>query len=71
MFEEHKDYGVEHFEVVEAAGVGHGVVGHKEPEENEENLTPDERRRRALDRAMDAALKNPNKRRRKKDEVVR
>jgi len=41
-----------------------------EPEENEENLTPDERRRRALDRAMDAALKNPNKRRRKKDEVV-
>jgi transcription factor SPN1 len=38
--------------------------------ENEENLTPDERRRRALDRAMDAALKNPNKRRRKKDEVV-
>lgn len=42
-----------------------------EPEENEENLTPDERRRRALDRAMDAALKNPNKRRRKKDEVVR
>lgn len=37
--------------------------------ENEENLTPDERRRRALDRAMDAALKNPNKRRRKKDEV--
>lgn len=43
----------------------------KEPSpENEENLTPEERRRRALDRAMDAALKNPNKRRRKKDEVV-
>jgi transcription factor SPN1 len=38
--------------------------------ENEENLTPEERRKRALDRAMDAALKNPNKRRRKKDEVV-
>ncbi|PSS14865.1 hypothetical protein M430DRAFT_123360 [Amorphotheca resinae ATCC 22711] len=37
--------------------------------ENEENLTPEERRRRALDKAMDAALKNPNKRRRKKDEV--
>ncbi|RFU28585.1 hypothetical protein B7463_g7758, partial [Scytalidium lignicola] len=37
--------------------------------ENEEHLTPEERRRRALDRAMDAALKNPNKRRRKKDEV--
>lgn len=43
----------------------------KTPEpENEENLTPEERRRRALDKAMDAALKNPNKRRRKKDEVV-
>jgi transcription factor SPN1 len=42
-----------------------------EPEEPEENLTPEERRKRALDRAMDAALKNPNKRRRKKDEVVR
>lgn len=38
--------------------------------ENEENLSPEERRRRALDKAMDAALKNPNKRRRKKDEVV-
>ncbi|KAF4634966.1 hypothetical protein G7Y89_g3144 [Cudoniella acicularis] len=37
--------------------------------ENMENLTPEERRRRALDKAMDAALKNPNKRRRKKDEV--
>lgn len=37
--------------------------------ENVENLTPEERRRRALDKAMDAALKNPNKRRRKKDEV--
>lgn len=38
MFEEHEDYGVEHFEVVEAAGVGHGVVGHKEPEENENEV---------------------------------
>lgn len=38
--------------------------------ENEDNLSPEERRVRALDRAMDAALKNPNKRRRKKDEVV-
>ncbi|KAJ2903914.1 hypothetical protein MKZ38_009149 [Zalerion maritima] len=35
----------------------------------EENLTPEERRQRALSRAMDAALKNPIKRRRKKDEV--
>ena len=41
-----------------------------QPEEKDENLTPEERRRRALDRAMDAALKNPTKRRRKKDEVV-
>ena len=41
----------------------------QEPE-NEENLDPAERRRRALDRAMDDALKNPAKRRRKKDEVV-
>ncbi|KAH8590682.1 hypothetical protein B0O99DRAFT_598723 [Bisporella sp. PMI_857] len=47
-----------------------GVKERRAPEpENEENLTPEERRRRALDRAMDAALKNPNKRRRKKDEV--
>jgi transcription factor SPN1 len=38
------------------------------PEENEEDLTPEERRRRALDRAMDAAIKNPSKRRRKQNE---
>ncbi|KAK3996367.1 transcription factor iws-1 [Cladorrhinum sp. PSN332] len=38
-------------------------------EEPEENLTPEERRRRALSKAMDAALKNPTKRRRKKDEI--
>ncbi|KAL6720201.1 Transcription factor iws1 [Lecanora helva] len=37
--------------------------------ENEEELNPEERRRRALDRAMDAALKNPTKRRRKIGEV--
>ncbi|KAK3363245.1 hypothetical protein B0T25DRAFT_33704 [Lasiosphaeria hispida] len=35
----------------------------------EENLTPEERRQRALDRAMDAAVKNPSKRRRKKDDI--
>ncbi|KAK0730092.1 hypothetical protein B0H67DRAFT_479007 [Lasiosphaeris hirsuta] len=35
----------------------------------EENLTPEERRQRALDRAMDAAVKNPGKRRRKKDDI--
>ncbi|KAI9846160.1 MAG: Transcription factor iws1 [Sclerophora amabilis] len=39
-----------------------------EPEpENEEHLSPEERRRRALDKAMDEALKNPTRRRRKKD----
>ncbi|KAK4231470.1 transcription factor iws-1 [Podospora fimiseda] len=41
-----------------------------EPKEvPEEDLTPEERRRRALAKAMDAALKNPTKRRRKKDEI--
>lgn len=35
----------------------------------EESMTPEQRRSRALDAVMDAALKNPNKRRRKKDEV--
>ncbi|KAK4192568.1 transcription factor iws-1 [Podospora australis] len=49
------------------AGKGEGA---KQPEEvPEENLTPEERRRRALEKAMEAALKNPNKRRRKKDEI--
>ncbi|KAK4691423.1 transcription factor SPN1, partial [Lecanoromycetidae sp. Uapishka_2] len=37
--------------------------------ENEEELDPEERRRRALDRAMDAALKNPTKKRRKAGEI--
>ncbi|KFY42015.1 hypothetical protein V495_04706 [Pseudogymnoascus sp. VKM F-4514 (FW-929)] len=36
---------------------------------DQENMTPEQRRAAALDAAMDAALKNPNKRRRKKDEV--
>ena len=35
-----------------------------------ESLTPQERRRRALDAAMDAALRNPNARRRKADGIV-
>ncbi|KAI9691349.1 MAG: Transcription factor iws1 [Bogoriella megaspora] len=39
------------------------------PEVNEEDLSPTEKRRRALDRQMDEALKNPNKRRRKKDGI--
>lgn len=38
--------------------------------ENEENLTPEERRKRAIDRALDAAIKKPTgARRRKKDEI--
>ncbi|KAK0733785.1 hypothetical protein B0T26DRAFT_635485 [Lasiosphaeria miniovina] len=37
--------------------------------EDDESLTPEERRRRALDRAMDAAVRNPTKRRRKKDDI--
>lgn len=37
---------------------------------DEESMTPEQRRARALDAVMDAALKNPNKRRKKKDEVV-
>lgn len=41
-----------------------------EPPEDEETLTPEQRRARALERAMDAAIKGPTKRRRKKDEVV-
>ena len=41
------------------------------PEEiNEEHLTPEERRRRALDRAMDAALKRPSARRARKGDIV-
>ncbi|CAK7218891.1 Transcription factor iws1 [Sporothrix bragantina] len=38
------------------------------PEINEEDLTPEERRKRALNRAIDLAIRNPNKRRRKQDE---
>ena len=38
---------------------------------NEEHLTPEERRRRALDRAMDAALKRPTARRLRKGDIVR
>lgn len=37
---------------------------------NEEHLTPEERRRRALDRAMDAALKRPSTRRPRKGDIV-
>jgi len=40
-------------------------------EVNEEHLTPEERRRRALDRAMDAALKRPSARRLRKGDIVR
>ena len=34
---------------------------------NEDHLSPEERRRRALDRAMDLALSNPHRRKRRKD----
>jgi transcription factor SPN1 len=36
-----------------------------------EDLTPEERRRRALERALDAAAKGPVKRRKRRDEMVR
>jgi transcription factor SPN1 len=39
--------------------------------EAEENLTPAERRARAIERALDAAAKGPSKRRKRKDEIVR
>lgn len=39
-------------------------------EESEEHLSPEERRRRALDRMIDQAIKNPSKRRKKKDDIV-
>jgi transcription factor SPN1 len=42
-----------------------------EDEINDEDLTPEERRRRALDRAMDAALKKSTARRFRKGEIVR
>lgn len=38
--------------------------------ENEDNLSPEERRKRALDRAMNEALKNPNKRQSRKGGIV-
>ena len=39
--------------------------------ENEEELSPEERRKRAIDRALDAAIKKPSgARRRRKDEIV-
>lgn len=42
-----------------------------EPDVNEEDLTPEQRRARAIEKAMDAAMKaKSNKRRTKKDEVV-
>jgi transcription factor SPN1 len=37
---------------------------------NDEHLTPEERRRKALDRAMDAALKRPSARRGRKGDIV-
>lgn len=41
----------------------------KSPEpENDEHLTPEERRKKALERALDAAFKKPKQRRKRKDE---
>lgn len=39
------------------------------PEDNEENLTPEERRKRALDRQINALVKSGSSRRRKKDGI--
>lgn len=40
-------------------------------QDNEEDLSPEERRKRAIDRALDAAIKKPSgARRRRKDEIV-
>lgn len=50
-----------------------GDVERKKPvrvEINEDDLAPEERRRRALDRAMDAAVKKSTTRRAKKGEIV-
>lgn len=38
-------------------------------QDEDQNLTPEERRRRDLDRMMDAAIKNPSKRRKKRDDI--
>ena len=40
------------------------------PEINEDDLTPEERRRRALDRAMDAAIKKSSGKRMKRGDIV-
>jgi len=54
---------------------GAATDGEKKPrparvEVNDEDLTPEERRRRALDRAMDAAVKKSSGKRVKKGEIV-
>lgn len=56
-------------------GGGERAPRAKEPTpepENEENLTPEERRKRAIDRALDAAIKKggSSTKRRRKDEIV-
>lgn len=38
MFEEHGDYTPEHLEIIEAIWVGAGIVGHEEPEKNEDKI---------------------------------
>ncbi|KAH7411627.1 hypothetical protein DE146DRAFT_602635 [Phaeosphaeria sp. MPI-PUGE-AT-0046c] len=46
-----------------------GRVRVASPEDNEENLTPEERRKRALDRQINALVKSGSSRRRKKDGI--
>ncbi|KAF1918174.1 hypothetical protein BDU57DRAFT_494801 [Ampelomyces quisqualis] len=46
-----------------------GRVRAASPEDNEENLTPEERRKRALDRQINALVKGSSSRRRKKDGI--
>ena len=38
VFEQHGKNAVQHLEVVEPAGVGGGIVGHEEPEEDEDEI---------------------------------
>lgn len=58
----------------DAGGRRRAVGGERKPRErveiDEETLPPEERRRRALDRAMDAAMKRSNAPRKKRGEVV-
>ncbi|RYO76938.1 hypothetical protein DL766_008159 [Monosporascus sp. MC13-8B] len=59
-------------EILSSKRVRKGAAESEKPSpepENEENLTPEERRRRAIERAARKEVKKPTKRRKKKDEV--